>query len=410
MFSLTIHTICHCNGFAQGLCPGMLSRLLSTGSVAGRGGARRKSSPVVDADILATIFEKHKSIVANFGVYESTSRNQAVKGKGILHCRPLLWDLLEACPIGDMPAPSAKQAMAVLVLNDPSLNSTIYNTSIWSQLRCERVGTLLYHLRRLKREPARFKQCALTLTGEELGLLKSLMAKLQLEDDEHIAAGLSNFSAKADSGSLPEDDEGRSQADIDPVAETAQSPFKRRMLRKTPSTVSCDSDGFPKCLADDATDVEPVNKKVKVQHKIVKGSHNSDVDIPVDADGYPLLLLEGSSSSNGHAVVGKTQGKTKAKAKAKVKDTDEEKAKASDDQKKNNNIQTSPKSSYKLEKYYASNSVGIRLKGGSQIFAVRYVHKDGSYEDLCKIAVQVCEQLDSGMPVDDANQWAKDRL
>ena len=388
----------------------MLSKLASSLSMSSRGGARHKPAPVVDEDILMTIFEKHKEVISNFGAYESVSRAQAVRGKGILHCMALLEDMVEACPSADCPAPSAKQAMQKLAVNHPSVNSTVYNCNVWASLRCERLGTILNHIRRLRREPARLKQCCLTLTGVQIGQLKELLGKVYLEPDVEVAAGLANYRAKAAAADGEVEPEGTPSEGHCPsgpgAAEDPEDPQpvehkpKRRVLQKTPSTVSCDSNGWPRMLEG-----SPEQKR----HKFDKSPAAALVE--VDSDGYPLLLVQ-SLDMEADQPESKPAAKaaSKTKAKANVGNGPAVKAHAKSKAKSGPSEQTPAESQYKLEKYYSANTVGIRVKGGKQICSLRFVNKPGSYEDLVGIALEACKKLDSGSSCDEVKQWASEHL
>ena len=378
-----------------------------------KGGARHKPAPVVDEDILMTIFEKHRDVISNFGTYESVSRTQAVRGKGLLHCFALLDDLLEACPSADCPAPSAKQAMHKLAMNHPTVNGTVYNCNVWASLRCERLGTVLNHLRRLRREPARMKQCCLALTGAQIGQLKELLGKVFLEPDVEVAAGLANYRAKSAAAAGEVEAEGADAEDRCPSVPSVpgaeddpedpqplgQQP-KRRILQKTPSTVSCDSDGWPRVLAG-----SPEQKKQKFDMSPAAAL------VEVDSEGYPVLLEQNfDKEGDGPEVKPATKVALKGKSKASVASGTAAKAQAKSKAKSGPNQQTPAASQHKLEKYYTTSTVGIRVKGGKQLFSLRFVNKAGSYDDLVVIALEACEKLDSGSSCDEVKQWASEHL
>ena len=244
--------------------------------------ARHKPEPLVDVGIMATIFAKHQAVIANFGVYERISRSQAAKGVGLVFAYDLLEDLLRACPSGDFPGKCAKDAMLTLVVKSPELNTSIYNSSIWAGQRCERLGVLLNHLRRLAREPPRYKQAALAMTGAELSQLASLIKMVRLEVDTSVASGLAY-------GLWADDDETVAH---DETGAPAQVP-KRRLLTKTASEASVDSQGWPKLLSGEVVSFSKTNSKVEL-----------------DEDGYPVILGgSSSSSSSGPAVHSSTSRK-----------------------------------------------------------------------------------------------------
>lgn len=244
---------------------------LSKGVLVSKGGARHKPEPVVDVGILAALFGKHKEVIANFGAYEHISRNQAAKGVGLVHVHDLLVDILTACPTGDFPGRCAKDAMLTLVVKNPELNTSIYNSSIWAGQRCERLGVILNHIRRLAREPPRYKQAALALTGAELSKLGSLLKMVRIEADTSVASGLCH-------GLWSDDDETVAHGE-----DGSPAPVPRkRLLKKTASEASVDSQGWPKLLGGE--DKSP--------------QRMSSMKVDLDEDGYPLILGGSSSSSS----------------------------------------------------------------------------------------------------------------
>jgi hypothetical protein len=64
---------------------------------------------------------------------------------------------------------------------------------------------------------------------------------------------------------------------------------------------------------------------------------------------------------------------------------------------------------YKKELYNKINSIGIRRKGGSQIFSLK--NKDWAFEKLVDLADKVIQCLESGrMTEDQAKTWGHDQL
>ena len=272
----------------------MLSNLGCIGIKKGPGGPRHKPGPDVDAGILANMFQKHREAFRDFGFYEHISRSQACNGAGLVLAFELLDDLLEVCPTGDMPAKACKDAILALVIKKPDLNRTIYNSGIFAGQRCERLGVMLNHLRRLAREPQRFKQAAMVLNGEEVSKLTALVKKVQVTPDLSTAQGLAS--------GLWTDDEATVLAED----HEATAPPRRRLLKKTTSDVSVDSDGFPRILScarssskgievdedgfpamlgfDDWSEDVPISPPAKKMR--AKGS-----SLEVDSEGYPLLLM-----------------------------------------------------------------------------------------------------------------------
>ena len=137
------------------------------------------------------------------------SRNQTVDPKGLMHCFPLLDDLIKLSKTAEIHSQPIRQAFLKLLQENPNINDTKFNGSVFINLKADRIGVLLCHLRRLKIQ-GDMGACASKLTSAEFGLLQKL---------------------------------------VDSV-ETKVSPEERapRKLKKELSEVSQDSKGYPSCL------------------------------------------------------------------------------------------------------------------------------------------------------------------
>ena len=138
------------------------------------------------------------------------SRNQTVDPKGLMHCFPLWDDLIKLSKTAEIHSqPPIRQAFLKLLQENPNINDTKFNGSVFINLKADRIGVLLCHLRRLKNQ-GDMGACASKLTSAEFGLLQKL---------------------------------------VDSV-ETKISPQEKapRKLKKELSEVSQDSKGYPSCL------------------------------------------------------------------------------------------------------------------------------------------------------------------
>jgi len=351
-----------------------------------RGGARHKPAPVVDANVLAAVFAKHKSSFADFGLYEHVSVSQACKGKGLVAHYDLLKAMLTLCPSGDMPSSSARTALLTVICSCPEINSSIYNSAVWAGMRCERLGCLLNHLRRLAREPERLKQAAMAMGGSDLAKLKTLISMVNMDSDTGLASGLA-------SGSFSDDD---------PTIK--ESPkVRRRLLTKTPSDVShvsVDSQGFPCMLeggssssASAAAALEPMSTNKNTGSRIAqirtgssKKSKTSRVDeIELDEEGYPLLLMEGNK---------------------------EEEANLLKPAAKNVPAQESACQTWVKMWYKGTSSVGIRRGKGhadkAQIFSLS--NREWSQDELKQLGEKCLEKLHGGEGEEEVREWSQAQL
>ena len=103
--------------------------------------------------------------------YETISRSQATDAKGLIHCLPLLEDLLQISPCGEIHPNPLRQSIMKLVQEKPAMNQTDWNCQVWTNLRAERVTVILLHLRRLKSEEE-MRKCVGKLTGKDCLQLK----------------------------------------------------------------------------------------------------------------------------------------------------------------------------------------------------------------------------------------------
>ena len=367
-----------------------------------RGGARHKEHPIVDVDILSRVFEKHKLCIADFGVYEHVSRTQACRGVGLVLCYDLLKEILLLCPGGDMPGTSAKAAMVGLIVADPSINKTIYNSGVWAGQRCERLGTLLNHLRRIARETDRMKQAAMQLNGTQLTLLKELVQLIKVTGEHSWASGIASGRGGVS------DAEETVGYDEDPV--TPQPIIKRRMLGKQRSDVSVDDDGYPALLSTGSQPTSDLSRQATsssvASKKRSSASSAADSQVELDEEGYPTLLLFATGAVPEPAIgpSKKKAKQTQASARPAGGTPAAEESRADGAIKK-----------WTTMWYKASSAVGVRRSAGhtgedakKQIFSLR--HPDFTKEELTELGKECIELLKDGEDDDTVRQWAFDEM
>lgn len=231
-----------------------------------RGGAHHRPKPRVDDVVLQTIFEKHKDILMNLGVYEHISKPMAASGEGLAYCYDLLSDLLEACPSSGVPTGIAKSAIMKLLMAEPTLNGTIYNAQIFAGMRVDRLGVVLLHLRRICQDDVRQRQCGAKCNGKAWQLVQQLIPKVNME-----------WCFLEDSATIY----------YDPV-----NPKSSRTLTRE---LSVDSDGFPRLLT--AKTSSPTEKRQLKR------------ELSVDEHGFPNMLsaLAPAKKSKGPEVANQSQ-------------------------------------------------------------------------------------------------------
>eukprot|EP00438_Fugacium_kawagutii_P029698 Skav211502 [mRNA] locus=scaffold2188:899918:906060:- [translate_table: standard] len=187
--------------------------------MSGKGGARNFTKTFIDPGILMQALGQHPDLLQEFGVYDHVSRQQGTDPKGLMQVLPLVRTLVKVSPKAEIHSQPLRQTLLKMVCEKPSLNNSRWNGTIWSNLRAERIGVVLHHIRRLK-SPDEMRKCGAKLTAAELLQLQQVVDQM-------------------------------GDKDLEPPPET------RRKLKKEVSAVSYDSDGYPKELKT------PEEKKIR---------------------------------------------------------------------------------------------------------------------------------------------------
>lgn len=152
-------------------------------NTSGKRGARHTPKPQVDTALLVKCFLAHSSLLAKLGIYENVSKNQSCSPKSIPQVLPLLKWLVDLEPACEIHGSCLRQAIMQVLMQEPALNTTIYNGSVWVGSRVDRITRLLFHLRRLKGSDD-LRQCAAKLTSVEFLDLQSVLGKVMKKDDK----------------------------------------------------------------------------------------------------------------------------------------------------------------------------------------------------------------------------------
>ena len=111
--------------------------------------------------------------------YEVLSRNSAVNGKALHQALPLIDALIAREPSAEIHPHAARNALMKLITEVPKLNSSKFNGSVYVNLRAERLGVLLHHVRKLASCPS-VPSVVSSLTGKEYHELKETLKKVVL--------------------------------------------------------------------------------------------------------------------------------------------------------------------------------------------------------------------------------------
>lgn len=206
-----------------------------------KGGARHTSKPSIDAGLLLKALKENIGNVLEMGHYETASRTGGCIPKGLVENAGLLEALVKLAPTAEIHTQPLKSALLKLLTDEPTLNKSKFNGSVWISLRMERVTTVLYHLRRLANDGEAHKFCATRLTGSEFQVLKRLVEMVEVKDSVVVARATKNTN------------EDHQEWEMQAVAyEEDGSPAKKRTLKKEISDVSVDSQGFPRMIESPA--------------------------------------------------------------------------------------------------------------------------------------------------------------
>ena len=287
----------------------------------GRGGARHKAKPYVDPGLLFQVLDKHEDLVTDLKGYEVLSRNSAVDPKALHSLLPLLNALLDLVPSAECHPGSLRQALCQMLQKKPCLNTSKFTGSVWINMRAERLGTFLSHVRKVSKGTGDQSLCV-NLTGLEYSMVQDTLKKVQ-HHDPHLS-DKSNTLKKDQGAALkkvkhddpqPSDKESKVSLKKDPGAATLKKVTtktltkdaatlkkvttktlkkdaatlkkglpERKKLKKTLSDVSVDSWGIPKELASPSKTSETSPPRIWKRKKV--GGNRSTV--PED-EGHPKL-------------------------------------------------------------------------------------------------------------------------
>ena len=203
------------------------------------GGCRHKSKPHVDPGLLFREFDKHVHMLKDLANYETASRTTSPDPVGLCKILPLLVGLVNLEPSGEIHGQSLRNALSTLLTHKPEVNDYQSTGRVWANLRCERITTILNHLRTLKRDDSQMKAAVLLLTTQQFNGLKSLVSQIKLLDEPPA-----NEVAATPAPPALEDVIGDGNAKDD---DNPQHPLART-LKAQPSACSVDSNGYPTML------------------------------------------------------------------------------------------------------------------------------------------------------------------
>ena len=205
-----------------------------------RKGGKRPRVPPSGLEALTelelALLDKHKKEgVLEFHGYENVGLAQAVFGLGLLQNEDFLRQILKIAASASIRSDVIKVAFRVILTRNRLVKGgqpkAAWSDSVWIAHRAERVGVMLHHLRRLKREEVRRHQCFSKLALPEIERLQHLI------DMVDLSAGEWDGDSQGGTDSL----------EPEPTRAKTVSPevTHRRILQRE---VSLDSEGYPRFL------------------------------------------------------------------------------------------------------------------------------------------------------------------
>lgn len=174
--------------------------------MSGRGGARHFSKPLIDQGLLYKVLCDHEDLVMDMKGYEQLSRNSAVNPKAMHQMLPLINALVDIEGSAEIHPQGVRSALLHLITEKPELNTSKYNGAVFVNLRAERLGVLLHHVRKLARNTPT-PSVVSALTAQEFQELTETLKKVQLRQTLPLKKGGSQAAqaGECSKGSLKKD-------------------------------------------------------------------------------------------------------------------------------------------------------------------------------------------------------------
>ena len=357
-----------------------------------RGGAFHQPRPDLDESVLLTFVSTFRTDIMNVHAYETISCSQAVSGEGLAANFNMLQKLLELSPQAELPARKTKTSIEKVLAQSPGLNGTVCNNNVYAGLRLERLVVMLYHLRRLQRDPQAMMACSNKTSGSSMMKVKELLGMMT---DAPAGAAESQ-----DQVSVPGTECYPTDCEAYPAALTAKAA-KTKCLKRS---VTLDDDGFPKLLtAKHARASSPAKSPIK-EAGLWEQMHpapqvpqaKSKAKATAKAKAQPQPEEQASPKSPAPLAKAKAKGKAKAQAEAEVQE-------ASDPT--HSSLQTKD---WTVMYYKANNTMGIRRKfaAKNQIFSFGSKSTMTKHE-LEKVGKLCVIKMLEGKSEEDVAVWAK---
>lgn len=145
----------------------------------------RAKAPTYDQGVIDSFCRSDKMKWGSFGKYEHLSKSQAPDGDSLASFHPWLSTLIQAAPSLEFSSTAVfkKELIRMATTSDISSGSKLRG-DLWANDRADRLLTICYHMRRIKRDGGyELQKIAQTSTGESLQVLKAMLNKMVVSDN-----------------------------------------------------------------------------------------------------------------------------------------------------------------------------------------------------------------------------------
>ena len=291
--------------------------------MAGKGGARHFSKPLIDQGLLYQVFAEHKDLVFNLKGYELLSGNSAHNPLAMHQVLPLIDALVDLESSAEIHAQTMRSALLHLITREPELNTSDYNGSVFVNLRADRISVVLHHVRRLARAKTMPSSVIGSLTATQFKELNKTLKKVVLRDvpqedalkkDEGQKAGSSKDTLKkVPQGNALKKDDGQKAGSKETLKKvstekknTSLKKVKKEILKKKERTLKKGDSPLKKEAVENA--IVPKGRSLKARVS----------DVSLDSDGFPKVLASPQKGASPPRLWKKKRGNFQPQASAEV--------------------------------------------------------------------------------------------
>ena len=147
------------------------------GLPSGKGGNLHTKKPEVDEGLSMRVFVKNTDLLQNMGPYEQISKSKNCNPKGLMKMLPLTKGLLALESTCEIHTGRLRRALFQVLMTNASIIDNKFNGAVWIGLRIERLGVLMFHMRRLAK--SNLQLCAARPSGAEFVQLKEVAQMIE---------------------------------------------------------------------------------------------------------------------------------------------------------------------------------------------------------------------------------------